>query len=306
MGWLLFWAILAATLALVFFAWRKWIAPWRAIQRLANQIAHGEAPSTFLVDGGAAPQRVGLTLEKIFARLEELNRSMAGRESGTQTILRAMQDGLLVVDANRRVILANRAFRKWFGLRRIAAGEPLLDLLRNPTIERLIHDVLQVPKSQRTELSIEDRDLEISGVPIGMMPMVSPVRSFCFTTLPNCSGLIRCDAILSPMSRMNCGLHCRSCAATSRRCSINPILLARNWCGFLEVMDRHSKRLGLLVDDLLTLAQLESATPNLQLSDVNLEELLQTVVRDWQKKFAGKEIPGHRRCGARFAAHSRR
>ena len=94
MGWLLFWAVLATTLALVFFAWRKWIAPWRAIQRLANQIAHGEAPSTFLVEGGAEPLRVGLTLEKIFARLEELNRSVAGRESGTQAILRAMQDGL--------------------------------------------------------------------------------------------------------------------------------------------------------------------------------------------------------------------
>jgi len=145
MGWLLFWAVLGTTLALVFFAWRKWIAPWRAIQRLANQIAHGEAPSTFLVEGGAEPLRVGLTLEKIFARLEELNRSVAGRESGTQAILRAMQDGLLVVDANRRVILANRAFRKWFGLRRIAAGEPLLDVLRNPAIERLIRSVTIIP-----------------------------------------------------------------------------------------------------------------------------------------------------------------
>jgi two-component system phosphate regulon sensor histidine kinase PhoR len=55
-------------------------------------------------------------------------------------------------------------------------------------------------------------------------------------------------------------------------------------------MERHSKRLGLLVDDLLTLAELESTNPNLQLSDVNLSELFGKVVRDWEKKFAEKQL----------------
>src|ERR1051325_4003383 len=146
MGWFFFWVILVASVAFGFFAWRKWIAPWRAIQQLADQIARGETPRTFLIDGSEKPQRVGLTLEKIFARLEELNRSAAGRESGTQTILRAMQDGLLVVDTNRLVIVANQAFRKLFGLGKITTGEPLLDVLRNPTIDRLIHDALYSPK----------------------------------------------------------------------------------------------------------------------------------------------------------------
>src|ERR1700738_3551700 len=58
----------------------------------------------------------------------------------------------------------------------------------------------------------------------------------------------------------------------------------------LEVMERHSKRLGLLVDDLLTLAQLESATPNLQLSDVNPAKLFADVAREWEKKLAEKRL----------------
>ena len=48
----------------------------------------------------------------------------------------------------------------------------------------------------------------------------------------------------------------------------------------LEVMKRHSNRLGVLVDDLLTLARLESANPNLQLSDVRLSELFAAIVHD--------------------------
>jgi two-component system phosphate regulon sensor histidine kinase PhoR len=70
----------------------------------------------------------------------------------------------------------------------------------------------------------------------------------------------------------------------------NPKTSPKELARILEVMERHSKRLGLLVDDLLTLAELESTNPNLQLSDVNLSELFGKVVRDWEKKFAEKQL----------------
>ena len=58
----------------------------------------------------------------------------------------------------------------------------------------------------------------------------------------------------------------------------------------LEVMERHSKRLGLLVDDLLVLAQLESGNSKLQMSDVDLAKLFADLLRDWEKKFANKQL----------------
>jgi two-component system phosphate regulon sensor histidine kinase PhoR len=55
-------------------------------------------------------------------------------------------------------------------------------------------------------------------------------------------------------------------------------------------MERHSKRLDLLAEDLLTLAQLESANPNLQLSNVDLPSFFGEAVRDWEKKLANKQL----------------
>jgi two-component system phosphate regulon sensor histidine kinase PhoR len=55
-------------------------------------------------------------------------------------------------------------------------------------------------------------------------------------------------------------------------------------------MQRHSKRLDLLVEDLLTLAQLESANPNLQLGDVDLSSFFGEVICDWEKKLANKQL----------------
>src|SRR5215470_7874881 len=92
--------------------WKKWAAPWSQVGQLVSQIARGESPSTFLINGGAGPHRVGLALETIFARQQELERQIAGRESDTQTILGAMEDGVLVVDARSHITLMNSTFQK--------------------------------------------------------------------------------------------------------------------------------------------------------------------------------------------------
>src|SRR6266436_4008077 len=134
MSWLLLCVFVAVTIAVALIAWRKWIAPWREVEELVTQIARGERPRTFLVHDGAQAHRIGLRLEKIFHDLKQLDKQIAKRESGLQTIFFAMQDALLVVDSDRRVVLANEAFRKLFALPEISAGTPLLDSVRDATL----------------------------------------------------------------------------------------------------------------------------------------------------------------------------
>jgi two-component system phosphate regulon sensor histidine kinase PhoR len=70
----------------------------------------------------------------------------------------------------------------------------------------------------------------------------------------------------------------------------NPRTSREELSRILEIMARHSKRLGLLVDDLLSLAQLESSNTNLQISAVRVSELFNNVVRDWKEKLAKKNL----------------
>src|SRR5215831_15636260 len=105
MCWLIIGVLCVLFAVTTLVAWQKWDRSWAQIKQLVSQIARGESPSTFLINGGAGPHRVGLTLETIFARQQELEGRIASRESGTQTILGAMEDGLLVVDARSRIAL---------------------------------------------------------------------------------------------------------------------------------------------------------------------------------------------------------
>src|SRR5947209_3552595 len=140
--------------------WRKWIAPWRQIDELLAQIGRGERPQTFLIHGSADVQRIGLRLEKIFQDLKQLDKQIAKRESGMQTIFSAMQDALLVVDSDRRVVLANEAFRKLFALPEISPGTPLLDRVRDATLLRVIADAFGGGQPVRSELAVDDSQIE--------------------------------------------------------------------------------------------------------------------------------------------------
>ncbi|MEP6956908.1 MAG: ATP-binding protein, partial [Chthoniobacterales bacterium] len=58
----------------------------------------------------------------------------------------------------------------------------------------------------------------------------------------------------------------------------------------LEVMDRHAERLTLLVEDVLSLAQLESPTARLDRGEVELPGFLGGILRDWEKRFAARSL----------------
>jgi two-component system phosphate regulon sensor histidine kinase PhoR len=61
----------------------------------------------------------------------------------------------------------------------------------------------------------------------------------------------------------------------------------------LEVMERHSDRLNALVEDILSLARLESPGIELSLSAIDLPEFLHGIMRDWEKRLAAKKLKSH-------------
>src|SRR6266480_5460966 len=296
MYWLILGVLCGLFAVIALLLWQKWAAPWPQIEQLVSQIARGESPSTFLINGGPDPHRVGLALETIFARQQELERQIAGRESGTQTILGAMEDGVLVVDARSRITLMNPTFQKLFDLRDPAVGVPLVEAVRHATLDQLIAETLRIGEATRSELSVTDsrtrgeRHIEISAVPIKKADdeMSGAVVLFHDITELKHVDQIRREFVANVSHELRTPL-------SILRGYIEVLLddpetpreeLAR----ILSIMDRHSKRLQRLVDDLLSLAQLESSQATLELSDVRVDELFNNLIRDWKEKLAAKNL----------------
>src|SRR5437763_9789395 len=290
MIWLLLCAIVAATIALALIAWRKWIAPWREVEELVTEIGRGEQPRTFLIHGSAEPQRIGLRLEKIFNDLKQLNKQIAKRESGMQTIFSAMQDALLVVDSKRYVILANRTFRKLFALPEISEGTPLLEIVRDATLDRVINDAFDHGGPVRSELTLDGSQIELHAVATRNQAGEITGVLVLFHDITELKKIdqVRRDFVANVSHELRTPLSIlRGYIETLLD---NPKTSREELSRILGVMERHSKRLDLLAQDLLTLAQLESANPNLQFDEIDLSNLFGEVIRDWDKKLANKQL----------------
>ena len=290
MIWLLVCAIVALTIALVLMAWRRWIIPWRQVEQLVTEIGRGEQPRTFLIHGGAEAQRIGLQLEKIFQELMQLNKQIAKRESGMQTIFAAMQDALLVVDSKRYVILANETFRKLFALPEISMGTPLLEIVRDATLDRVINDAFDHGGPARSELTLDGSQIELHAVATRNDAGEVTGALVLFHDITDLKKMdqVRRDFVANVSHELRTPLSIlRGYIETLMD---NPKTSPEEFSRILGVMERHSKRLDLLAEDLLTLAQLESANPNLQLGNVDLSNLFGEVIRDWEKRLATKQL----------------
>ena len=275
---------------IAFIVWRKWIAPWRRVEDVITQIGRGERPRTFLMEGGAPAQRIGFQLEKIVSELEQLQKQIAKRESGMQTIFSAMQDALLVVDSNRQVILTNQTFRKLFDAPEISVATPLLEIVRDATLDRLLTDAFRGDGAVRCELTLDASQIELHAVATkndGGEITGALVLFHDITELKKMDQVRRdfvanvSHELRTPLSILRGYIETLLDSPETSREELSRIL---------RVMERHSKRLDLLAGDLLTLAQLESANPHLQLGDIDLSSFFRDVIHDLEKKLANKHL----------------
>ena len=290
------WWIVAIALLLVvaaaFFLQRLYLRPWQELEHLLTRIGRGEQPPTFLLSGTPRARRVGLALEQLLARQRALDHQVSQDAAEVRAVLAALTDSLLVVDSTQHILICNPAFEKLYGQSPIAAGKPLLDIIRDSDVIEPIRAALAQAKALVTEVSAPDRkkQLQVTVVPItGQDGGASGVVAL-FHDISRLKQVdeIRRDFVANVSHELRTPL-------SIFHGNLETLLEAghldeKETRHIYEVMKRHSDRLNLLVNDLLSLARLESKEANLQLAEIRLPDFLEEVARDWKKRLAGKNL----------------
>jgi two-component system phosphate regulon sensor histidine kinase PhoR len=290
MSWFIAVTILVFVGAASILTWRKWIAPWREVEQLVKQIGRGEQPRTFLLGGAKEAQRIGVALEDILKRHRDLNRQITERLAGDEAIFSAMQDGLLVLDGERRVALFNRAFQTLFYLNESSLGAPLLHAVREPELHELVSLTFQKRAPTRGDLMLGQRQWQVDAVPLELGNGAKPGVVVLFHDITELKRVdeMRRDFVANVSHELRTPLSIlRGYIETMID---DPKMPRGETARILEVMEQHSKRLGLLANDLLILAQLESGTSTLQLSEIDLLRFFSDLSRDWAKRFCSKGL----------------
>jgi two-component system, OmpR family, phosphate regulon sensor histidine kinase PhoR len=295
MVWFALCLLAAVFIGTALVVWRRWIAPWKDVEELSRAIVDKSPPRKFLISSNPESRNIGLALELLVDRQRELEERFREGEFSVQAVFGAMLDGLVVVDDRRRVRMMNREFRRMFGLEEAEPGEPLLEMIRHASIDRLVIEAIRVREPQRESIQMsrgpsEGREMEISAVPLGenSAQMEGAVVLFHDVTQLRQIEEIRRDFVANISHELRTPLSIfRGYLETLLD---DPHQPPGELMRILEVMERHSDRLYALVEDVLSLARLESPEAELDVSEISLPEFLPEILRDWEKRLAAKQL----------------
>jgi two-component system, OmpR family, phosphate regulon sensor histidine kinase PhoR len=293
-------ALLAASALGLFVAWAFSRNLSRRVRRLAHfsgQIASGSFPENF------AAEKRGDEIALLERHLNEMGQKIrvdiehiTGEKEKTDSILRCMIEGVLVLDPKGHVQVINDQARAMFHVPagRSLQGVSLVELSRHPEIRNIVQEVLRLnfaSDAYSKEVEIDNgRWFRVNAVPL-RTPLGAAFGSIMvFHDITDLKKLetMRSDFVANVSHELRTPLTAiRGYVETLMDAPPDNVEERRQ---FLQIIERHAERLSRITEDLLTLADLESGTVRRELKSLDVALLIQRVLEVFWSQAAKKNI----------------
>jgi len=225
------------------------------------------------------------------ARSEEAARTQAQAQQAA--VFDSMVEGVVLLDREGRIQLANRQFMELFGLTKDSRGQTLMEATR-------MHELAELVSGLSADQPILDGELRPPGfterwLEVNAAAMFDNVQSrrgtvVVFHDLTRLKKLERTReefvANVSHELRTPLSLIKGYTETLLDGAKDNPEVALK----FLQTIDRNAERLKLLIEDLLTISELESGRMRLQLQTVALQPFVAKLVEDFKPRASSRNV----------------
>jgi two-component system phosphate regulon sensor histidine kinase PhoR len=234
---------------------------------------------------GTVARALDGSVQELARRLHDLDHDRAQMEA----ILGGMIEGVIVVDRQGYVRLANDAARRMLRLEALAIGRHYVETIRHPAIAELVAAALagRVPEGLQLSPPRDDsRTIMARAAPVALSSAEGAVLVLHDITDLRRADQIRRDFVANvshelrtPLTAIRGYVEALSEGDTS----------ADDRQRFLEIVTRHTLRMERLVKDLLRLARLDAGQETLDLMSCDVRALVQGVVADLTPTASARE-----------------
>jgi len=228
----------------------------RDITETAKRMASGNLSARTRAEGTDEIAALGRSLDQLAATLSGSLEQMRGERDLLSGILFSMNEGVLVVGRDRRIVLVNRALRDMLLLGPEAEGKNILHVIRNAELNRLL---AEAERGEPVQIEI---DLA------GLKPRRAMVHAVTLSEAPG--GILAVFVDVTELRRLesvrrdfvaNASHELRSPLTTIRAATETLYSVKDDPAEaekFIKIIERNAERVEHLVSDLLELARLES------------------------------------------------
>ena len=254
---------------------RRMLRSVRQLKSSAVAITQGDFSQRVPVIGG---DEWAIAVSSFNDMREELARRIAELQENRdrmETVLSGMVEGVLAVDPQQRVLLANEPCRVLLGIQtREAVGRPLLEVVRNLDVQQTVLAALRGSESATREIPVMTTSRRIihvlatrlSGTPCpGVVVVLHDV-----TELRRLEGLRR-DFVANVSHELKTPLS--SIKAYAETLRLGAIHDPENNIGFVERIEEQATRLHRLIVDLLHLARVETGKEAFEFTEVSVRDV---------------------------------
>jgi len=199
------------------------------------------------------------------------------------SIIDSMMDGLLFVDENKRVLLINKQMKRFFDLDtdRIYRNKDLIDVVRNRKINEIIEDSLVKGNfiSDELKVPVEKKDLiyRLYTAPVRVREKSLPGVILFMQDITEKRKLeqMRSDFVSNVSHELKTPLtSIKGFIETLREGALEDKETAFR---FLNIIEIEAERLSALIDDILSLSEIEHGPTTIDIQETDLYELTKDV-----------------------------
>jgi two-component system phosphate regulon sensor histidine kinase PhoR len=250
----------------------------------------------FVPRGGDELDLLEQHLQDMSAKIRDNIQELVSEKEKVDSILHCMIEGLVVIDARGRLLLMNDQARKMFQVAadRDVTNVPLAEISRHPELHRVVSELARADLSTAhysEEIALsEGRWFRVNGAPLqdGHGHLLGFLLVFNDITELKRLETVRSDFVANVSHELRTPLTAiQGYVETLLR---TPPTDPRDSVSFLEIIERHTERLGRLTEDLLTLSDLESGRALIVPQPVEVKDLVQRVLEVLMDGAAKKQV----------------
>jgi two-component system phosphate regulon sensor histidine kinase PhoR len=267
------------------------LRPISELQAVVADIAAGKLERRLGWESRDERGQIAASINRLARQMrDQADEAVRGRVQ-LEAVLSSMVEGVLVLDREGRVVLANPRAREMLSLWGEYLGRSVPEVIRSPEIDQALLDAASSDEIVVREIEVQAEKrrwllMHASGFPRDAS-REGTVAVFHDTTELRRVDEVRRDFIANASHELRTPLTAiQGFADSLTSADVSQEQLSQ----YLEVISRNAQRMSNLIDDLLTLSRIESGKSHLEGVDVDVLRLVESLVSDFAPRFQEAQI----------------